>query len=207
MPSKRIPVTMTPGQVDVLLAATTRYRGDLRDYVLYTLALQTGLRSHELAALNCGDVYTLERPYDPRMVCQLRVYKETGHDELQSVPLRLHVRAVLQRYRMWKLRNGQSVATDAPLFLSQRGSRLTTRGMRYSFAEWLVTADIPPEVRAKLTFHSLRHTACTQFYKIARDPRATQRFARHAAWASTEIYTHVSVEDVGAMLERSEVRR
>jgi len=204
MASKRIPVIMTPEQVDALLAATTRWHGDLRDYVLFTLALQTGLRCHELAALNCGDVFQAEQPFYPRGVCELRVYKRTGHHAAQSVPLREHVRAVLARFRMWKRRNGQSVAPGAPLFVSQFGTRLSERMMRHRFGQWLDWAGIP---RGQLTFHSLRHTACTQFYRACRDPRATQAFARHAAWTSTVIYTHVSTGDVAAILERVPVSR
>src|SRR5437773_8861789 len=51
------PPTLTHGEQTAILRATAR---NLRDHLIYSLALGTGLRLAELVGLNVGDVYTLE---------------------------------------------------------------------------------------------------------------------------------------------------
>src|SRR5438093_6966435 len=51
------PPTLTDNEQKAILAATS---GNLRDHVIYSLALGTGLRLAEIVGLNVGDVYTPE---------------------------------------------------------------------------------------------------------------------------------------------------
>ena len=54
------PRTLINAEQRRLLEATARNRRDYRDHVIYSLALATGLREHELAGLDVGDVYVAE---------------------------------------------------------------------------------------------------------------------------------------------------
>ena len=57
------PQTLTQAEQRALLRATRR---NLRDHLIYSLALGTGLRLAEIVGLNVGDVYTPEgRPKNP----------------------------------------------------------------------------------------------------------------------------------------------
>lgn len=191
--TQRIPQTLTAAQYDALLATTGKQAATLRDHTLYTLALGTALREHELVALDVADVRGVDR-------IALRTYKRSNPDERrQVVMLPAHLQAAAKRFVAWKERRGESTAADAPLFVSRNGKRLSTRMVRHGFGVWLAAAGIPV---AGLTFHSLRHTACTMFYQEAGDLAATQRFARHASIESTVIYTHVSLETVAATVGR-----
>lgn len=195
----RIPQTLTATQQNSLLEVTSRQ--GRRDFVLYTLALDTGLREHECVALNCGDVYIGDGAVRPTI--QLRTYKRSNYDETQQVVVLAtpEVRKALAAFRTWKVRQGQSVAAEAPLFMSAKGgARLSTRGVRDRFAHWLAVAGIPAAEREQLSFHALRHTACTQVQRQHKDPRLTQAFARHASLESTQIYMHCSIDDVAAVL-------
>src|SRR5881628_177019 len=49
------PQTLTHGEQKAILRATAR---NLRDHLIYSLALGTGLRLAEIVGLNVGDVYT-----------------------------------------------------------------------------------------------------------------------------------------------------
>ena len=51
------PPTLTHGEQKAILLATYR---NLRDHLIYSLALGTGLRLAEIVGLNLGDVYTPE---------------------------------------------------------------------------------------------------------------------------------------------------
>ena len=46
------------------------------------------------------------------------------------------------------------------------------------------------------TFHSTRHTACTSIYRETKDLKLTQVFARHKSPATTERYTHPTIQDL-----------
>jgi site-specific recombinase XerC len=76
--------------------------------------------------------------------------------------------------------------SDAPLFVSRKGNRLSTRQVRYVFQIWQRRAGF----ERRFSFHSLRHSAITNIYEATRDIRLAQRFARHKSITSTQIYTH-----------------
>jgi site-specific recombinase XerC len=192
---RRAPRTLTEREQEALLLATREHP---RDHVLYAMALATGLRAHELVSLDVGDVF--DAAGEPKRRVLLRVFKGDGRgvDDLQEVVLSEALRAKLAGLRAWKAANGESVAPDAPLFVSQRGLRLSTRQLRHAFGIWQVRAGFERHVSA----HSLRHSACTNIYASSKDLRLTQRFARHRSVVTTMLYTHPSDEDLVRAVEQ-----
>jgi len=187
----RPPKTLTDLEQRLLLKFSGERRGGWRDHVIFSLALGTGLREHEILALDVGDVF------DPGgRVCrrvQLRVFKRCRVEQAeQEVILPDGVRAKLAKLHGWKKRAGESLKPDAPLFVSRKGNRLSARQLRHLFHQWQERAGF----ERRLSFHSLRHTACTSVYRRTRDIRLTQRFARHKSLLTTSIYTHPSDEDL-----------
>lgn len=53
----RSPRTLTEREHKLLLEVTGEHRNGYWNHVLISLALGTGLREHELLALDCGDVF------------------------------------------------------------------------------------------------------------------------------------------------------
>jgi site-specific recombinase XerC len=192
---RRAPRTLTEREQEALLLATREHP---RDHVLYAMALATGLRAHELVALDVGDVF--DAAGEPKRRVLLRVFKGDGRgdDDLQEVVLSEALRAKLAGLRAWKHEQGESLASDAPLFVSQRGLRLSTRQLRHAFSIWQVRAGFERHVSA----HSLRHSACTNIYASSKDLRLTQRFARHRSVVTTMLYTHPSDEDLVRAVEQ-----
>lgn len=192
---RRAPRTLTEREQDALLAVTREHP---RDRVLYAMALATGLRAHELVALDVGDVF--DAAGEPKRRVLLRVFK--GQDEAgrerQEVVLSEALRTKLAALRAWKDAIGESLATEAPLFVSQRGLRLSTRQLRHGFGIWQVRAGFERHVSA----HALRHSACTNIYANSKDIRLTQRFARHRSVVTTMLYTHPSDEDLVRAVEQ-----
>jgi integrase len=64
------PRTLTELEQKLLLKTMSEHRDGYRDHVLISLALGTGLREHELQALDCGDVFD-ERPKDLALVLEM----------------------------------------------------------------------------------------------------------------------------------------
>lgn len=190
--STRAPRTLTLREQKALLRVTGEHRAGYRDHVLYALALATALREHELVALDLGDVFDDAGRARRRLV--LRVYKgcQSGRDG-QEVLLPPAVRSKLERLRQLLARDPRrSTAPDAPLFVSQRGSRLSTRQLRHGLTVWSERAGFDRHV----SFHMLRHSACQGLYAATKDLRLTQRFARHQSLATTMLYTHPSDEEL-----------
>ncbi len=188
---RKPPKTLTDLEKTLLLKVTGQRRAGFRDHMIYSLALGTGLREHELAALNIGDVFNDNN--NPKRMVQLRVYKRSNDNpDAQVVILPDSARAKLEKYRTWKRHKGQDVTPDAPLFISRKGNRISTRQIRHSFGIWQERAGF----ERRLSFHSLRHTACAAVQKLEGDLRKTQWFARHRSPVSTSIYTVPSDEDM-----------
>jgi len=194
----RAPRTLTDAEVAALLRVTGEHRAGFRDHVLFALALGTGLREMECLALNCGDVFSSGEGATPRRRVQLKVFKRSNPNRDQQVVLLPDpLRRKLARLRANLGRDGRSLAADAPLFVSRRGTRLADRTARHVFKTWQRRAGFDEPL---FHFHALRHTACTSLYRRTRDLTLVQRFARHATITSTMIYTAASDEDLRAAI-------
>ena len=73
------PMTLTDREQRLLLKVTGEHRSGFRDHVIIATALATGLRSHELLALDGGDVFGPDGRCRRRL--QLRVFKRSNDDQ------------------------------------------------------------------------------------------------------------------------------
>ena len=180
------PRTLTDVEQAKLLKVTGEHARGYRDHVLIATSLGTGLREHELLALNVGDIFNDDGKARRRI--QLRVFKKSNDDvSSQQVFLPDALRAKLEKFYRWKKRRGESLAGGAPLFVSRNANRLSDRQLRHLFAQWQKRAGFD----RRLSFHALRHTCLTTLYRRTRDLRVVQRAARHRSIMSTAIYTHI----------------
>ncbi len=186
------PSTLTSNEQRRLLAATSQGEAHLRDHMLLAVALGTGLRLHEILALNVGDV---ARDGTPRSRVRLRVAKG-GRTADIFLPRRLQTK--LRKFLAWKARGGESLEPDAPLFVSSLGRRLSKRRTQQVFADWQERAGLDQ----RHSFHHLRHAAVYNVYRQTRDILMTQRFARHSSVLVTSIYLHPTDEDLARSVEK-----
>lgn len=187
---KNPPRTLTESEQCKLLNATGQYKAHFRDHILISMALGTALREHELLALNIGDIYEGDTV---RRRLTLHVFKRSSQNPApQDVILPQILRTKLKHYYRWKKQLREPLDESAPLFLSRRKERLSARRVRELFHEWQDKAGF----ERRLSFHCLRHTACTNVYRKTKDLRVTQRVARHKSMLTTSIYTHPSDEDI-----------
>ena len=113
----RTPDTLTVAESKALLEATGRGDGDLRDHIIFSIALGTGLRVSEISALNIADV---ANGRGAKGVWTLR--PETtkgGRGGTVALPDRL--RRKVSRFLTWKVAQGELVTPDAPLLTCRGG--------------------------------------------------------------------------------------
>ncbi|MEV6690649.1 tyrosine recombinase XerC [Micromonospora sp. NPDC051196] len=151
----------------------------LRDRALLELLYGTGVRVSEACGIDLADV-----DHGRRVV---RVWGKGGRE--RSVPYGLPAQRALDEW----LRRGRSVlavpdSRDA-LLLGARGGRLNPTTARRIVAAYAQAAGLP-----RISPHGLRHSAATHLLEGGADLRAVQELLGHSSLASTQVYTHVSVD-------------
>jgi integrase/recombinase XerC len=150
----------------------------VRDRAIIELLYATGIRVSELCTIDVRDL-DLDR----------RTVRVTGKgDKQRVVPFGLPAsRAIAEwlaiRVDLVGSRSGQAA------FLGARGGRIDPRTVRESVHR--LTADSGV---ASISPHALRHSAATHVLEGGADLRAVQELLGHSSLATTQRYTHVSVE-------------
>ncbi|MGC5317557.1 tyrosine recombinase XerC [Micromonospora arida] len=163
----------------------------LRDRVLLELLYATGVRVSEACGLDVGDV-----DHGRRVI---RVFGKGGRE--RSVPYGVPAQRALDDW----LRRGRPAMVGArsgnALLLGARGGRLNPTTARQIVGAYAETAGLP-----RTSPHDLRHSAATHLLEGGADLRAVQELLGHSSLASTQIYTHVSVERLRAAYRQAHPR-
>lgn len=167
-----------------------------RDYVLLKLTRLLGLRRVEVSRLNVGDVYG-----KTHLIIDERIAAKGATGTL-SIPVELN--NLLVWFMRWKRDQGQSLAADAPLFVSRNGCRMNTSSINRAFGKWLKAAGVEHHV----TFHGLRHSKAQRIMHDDRYLTPTQqknalllanKQLRHKSLNSTMIYVAPNREDMATV--------
>ncbi|WP_270888667.1 tyrosine recombinase XerC [Pedococcus sp. 5OH_020] len=152
----------------------------LRDRAALELLYATGIRVGELTSLDVDDV-----DRDGRVV---RVMGKGGKERTVpfGVPAAEALGAWLSAGRPELLGPESGVA----LFLGRRGRRADPRQIRAALHALLAYVPQAPDLGP----HGLRHSAATHLLEGGADLRLVQELLGHASLATTQIYTHVSVD-------------
>ncbi|XYI04214.1 tyrosine recombinase XerC [Sorangium sp. So ce1128] len=157
----------------------------LRDRAILETLYGAGLRVSELCGLDLAHV---DRQRDKASV---RVVGKG--DKERIVPLGSHALAAIERYleRRDELADPTTGARDPrALFLSRRGARIGVRRVQALVQRYGALG----AGRADLHPHALRHTCATHLLDGGADLRAIQKLLGHASLATTQRYTHVSID-------------
>ena len=182
---KTLPGVLKQDEVSALLDVAAVAADDedalhLRDRAMLELLYASGIRVGELVGLDIDDV-----DFGSNVV---RVMGKGAKE--RTVPFGGPAATALQGWL--RLGRGQVVAAGSgpALFLGRRGGRVDPRQVRSAVHQLLQHVPGAPDVGP----HGLRHSAATHLLEGGADLRAVQEMLGHASLATTQIYTHVSVE-------------
>ena len=194
---KRLPKYLTFEQSKELIATAASSTGDghgnhdnhERNTAIITLFLHCGMRLSELVGINMKDI-----DYENY---KLNVIGK-GNKE-RTIYLDEKCIKAIKDYLAVRPKDGIKFDSKDALFLSERKERISNRTVQYIVKEELKLAGIDPN---KYSVHKLRHTAATLMYQYGDvDIRALQELLGHESISTTEIYTHVSNEQVRNAVE------
>ncbi len=151
-----------------------------RDLAALELLYGCGLRVSELLGLRDGDV-DLEGG----------VVRCVGKgDKERVVPLGSAAAKAVSRYAADGRRTLLRGRRRPELILNARGGPLTRQGFDYVLRRVLARADMLGAASA----HTFRHSFATHLLAAGADLRSVQEMLGHANVATTQLYTHVTVE-------------
>ena len=197
---KRLPKHLSLDDSEKLLNVTLDNNDENkeRDYAIITLFLNCGLRLSELTGINLKDFDFNNNT--------LNVIGK-GNKE-RTIYLNKSCLTAIKNYIEVRPKEGiknDAKASNKALFLSKRKERISNRMVQYIVERELLKAGLDT---SKFSTHKLRHTAATLMYQYGQvDIRALQELLGHKSISTTEIYTHVSNEQVRDAVERNPLNK
>ncbi|MCL2877416.1 MAG: tyrosine recombinase XerC [Acidobacteria bacterium] len=185
----RLPDYMTVDTVEELMEMPdTNTPAGVRDRAILELLYGSGLRVSELVGLDLENISMSER--------LVRVFGKGQKERI--VPFGRKAAAALEKYLTERHTLAAKKQTARPdernaLFLNlKRGGRLTGRSVGNIMDRYVALL----AKKLKAHPHTLRHTFATHMLNSGADLRAIQELLGHESLATTQRYTHVSVDQL-----------
>ena len=167
-------------------------RNHERDYAITTLFLNCGLRLSELIGINIPDIDFSE--------CKMTVVGK-GNKERTIYLNKACMKAISEYLNNSRPKTNIKFDSKNALFLSERKERISRRTVQLIIEKVLKSSGLDTQ---KYSVHKLRHTAATLMYQYGKvDIRALQELLGHESISTTEIYTHVSNDQVRSAIENN----
>jgi integrase/recombinase XerC len=187
---KRVPKFLTVDEVFALLdspdgsAALGR-----RDKAILELLYASGLRVSELVGLNITDVNLEEGT--------VRVLGKGRKERI--VPVGKKACEALRNYLDLRPALVSAAADHTAIFVNRNGTRLSTRAVERLLIKYIKQSGI----QKAATPHVLRHTFATHLLNAGADMRGIQELLGHSSLSTTQKYTHVGIEKMMEVYDKT----
>lgn len=183
--SKMLPKTLTDDDISRLLDTCDKTTAEgMRDLAFIEMLYATGARISELA--------TLEPSHIDYELGQVRIFGKRAKERIvpvYDVALKA-VSVYVERARPTLVaarREGEPART---LFVSTRGNEMSGDALRKTFHTHMRLAGLDDTI----TPHGIRHSFATELLSGGADLKAVQELLGHESLATTQIYTHLSID-------------
>jgi integrase/recombinase XerC len=166
---------------------------DARDRAALEVFYSSGLRVSELVGLDWADIDF-----------QLGILRVVGKGSKERiVPVGEVALQALRDYAVEQQKKWQIACKgETPVFLNNRGRRITTRSMARIVEKHLKQAGLA----VKMGPHGLRHSFATHLLNSGADLRSIQELLGHASLSTTQRYTHVNLDQLTAVYDKAHPR-
>ncbi|MBL8059597.1 MAG: tyrosine recombinase XerC [Chthonomonas sp.] len=186
---KKLPKVISKHQAEDLLDQDPPGKTPLRDRAILELMYSAGLRAAEVVSvkMNALDLGN-------------GLVQVEGKGSKQRVTLfgRTCARAI-EKYLQSERETPTSPRPDDALFTNKWGKALTTRTVQNIIKRWAVSSGLPPETSP----HTLRHSFATHLLDGGADLKTVQQLLGHESLATTQVYTHISIERLKDTVEKA----
>ena len=147
-----------------------------RDRAVLELLYSSGLRVSELAGLNVEDINTKEGLVKVRGKGKKERILPVGSKAVDAIKSYLVEKMLLKR-------------KDKAMFLNNRGTRLSDRGIRRVVVKYARMIGISGQIGP----HTMRHTFASHLLQGGADLRVIQELLGHSSLSTTQKYTHLDI--------------
>jgi len=169
----------------VIIAKSKAHQGPVRDECCLLLALGTGLRVSEVAALKLEDI-DLKRGGNSLIV------RHGKGDKQRVVKFSSKLKSLILEYIEYRNKDSEY------LFPSERQDYMSSNGIQKVFKKWAKQAGLPK----RYSIHSCRHYYATALLKVSKNLRLTQMQLGHQNPQTTTVYAQVLDEEIDEAVEK-----
>jgi integrase/recombinase XerC len=167
-----------------------------RDRAILELLYATGCRVSEVAGMNLEDIDFKHETIRVRGKGRKERFVPFGSKAKEALGKYIDVRGALLAVAPEHKREHKAV------FLNYQGTRITTRSIGRLVDKYCKECAMANNISP----HSLRHSFATHLLSAGADLRAIQELLGHARLSTTQIYTHVSIDQLMQVYDKSHPR-
>ena len=167
-----------------------------RDRAIIELLYATGCRVSEIAGMNLDDIDFKHATIRVRGKGRKERFVPFGSKAKEALTAYIEARSALLAEAPEHKRDPKVV------FLNYQGTRLTTRSIGRLIGKYVKKCALAQNISP----HSLRHSVATHLLSAGADLRAIQELLGHARLSTTQIYTHVSIEQLMQVYDKAHPR-
>ncbi|MFA5858266.1 MAG: site-specific tyrosine recombinase/integron integrase [Elusimicrobiota bacterium] len=165
-----------------------------RDRAIIELLYSTGIRVSELVGLNMTSLNLWSGT--------MKVWGKRSKERI--VPVGDMAVTAVKKYSAVreKILTQRGIQNEPAMFINLRGQRISTRFIRKIIDKYITKICL----HKKISPHVLRHSFATHLLNAGCDLRAVQEMLGHVNLSTTQVYTHISVERIRKVYEKTHPR-
>ena len=184
---KKIPNVLSIEEVDKLLTVKLNTSFDYRNKAMLELIYATGLRVSELINLKLNDIDLNEQLLKTMGKGSKERILPIGDNAIK------YLKIYINDYRNNLLKRNY----NEYIFLNNHGNQLTRQGFFKIIKKYAEELDI----NTHFSPHTLRHSFATHMLSYGADLKTIQELLGHSDLSTTQIYTHISKEELKGVYE------
>ncbi|MCX5815675.1 MAG: tyrosine-type recombinase/integrase [Proteobacteria bacterium] len=167
---------------------------NIRNRAIFELMYSTGMRAQEALNVNVEDLHL-----DGMWV---KAKGKGGKERI--LPFGDKAKLAIEEYLgLIRIRTAGKQASKGPLFVNAHGTRLSYRGLLKIMKKHQIKAHLFKD----LALHGIRHSFATHMLDSGADLRSIQELLGHSKLSTTQKYTHISMDKLMEIYDKSHPRR